>query len=94
VIEAVAAGEKAAIGMDEFLSGTKHAFWHTVPAAVTTFDPDADPEPYSRDKLPLIAVERRRNNFDEVEMPWTEPIAVRQAKRCLRCDYGKTCATF
>ncbi|MCY2931727.1 MAG: FAD-dependent oxidoreductase [Planctomycetota bacterium] len=94
VIEAVAAGEKAAVGMDEFMTGAKHAFWRAAPAAVTAFDPNADPEPYTRDKLPLIAVERRRNNFDEVEMPWTEPVAVRQAKRCLRCDYGKTCATY
>ena len=22
-------------------------------------------------------------------MPWSENIATRQAKRCLRCDYGK-----
>jgi NADH-quinone oxidoreductase subunit F len=94
VIEAVAAGEKAAVGMDEFLTGAKHAFWRAAPGVETVFDPDADPEPYTRDKLPLIAVDRRRNNFDEVEMPWTEPVAVRQAKRCLRCDYGKTCATY
>jgi len=25
----------------------------------------------------------------EVEQPWLEPVAVRQARRCLRCDYGK-----
>ncbi len=25
-------------------------------------------------------------------MPWTEAVAVRQAGRCLRCDYGKQCA--
>ena len=42
-----------------------------------------------REKLPLISVDRRRNNFDEVEQPWNESNAVRQAKRCLRCDYGK-----
>ena len=28
-------------------------------------------------------------NFAEVEQPWNEGTAVRQAKRCLRCDYGK-----
>ena len=45
-----------------------------------------------REKLNLIPVERRRNNFDEVEQPWCESVAVRQAGRCLRCDYGKRCA--
>ncbi|OGV45982.1 MAG: hydrogenase [Lentisphaerae bacterium GWF2_57_35] len=94
VIEAVAAGERAAVGMDEFLTAEKHAFWRGDKTVNTSFDPDADPEPYKRDKLPLISVERRRNNFDEVELPWVEAVAVRQAKRCLRCDYGKKIATW
>ena len=37
-----------------------------------------------------IDVERRKHNFDEVEQSWNEATAVRQASRCLRCDYGKT----
>ena len=53
------------------------------------FNPDADPWDYKREKLPTISIERRRNNFDEVEMSWGEAVAVRQASRCLRCDYGK-----
>jgi hypothetical protein len=24
-----------------------------------------------------------------VEQPWCEAVALRQAQRCLRCDYGK-----
>ncbi len=91
VIAAVAAGEHAAVGIDEYLTGEKHAFWREEKANDTAFDPDADPMPYPRAKLNLIPVERRRNNFDEVEKPWTEGEAVRQAKRCLRCDYGKEC---
>jgi NADH-quinone oxidoreductase subunit F len=90
VIEAVAAGERAAVGMDEFLTGEKHAFWREEKELDTYFDPEADPVPYPREKQPLISAERRRNNFDEVEMSWSEAVAVRQAKRCLRCDYGKT----
>jgi NADH-quinone oxidoreductase subunit F len=89
VIEAVAAGEKAAVGMDEFLTGEKHAFWREEKELDTYFDPEADPVPYPREKQPLISAERRRNNFDEVEQSWSEAVAIRQAKRCLRCDYGK-----
>jgi NADH-quinone oxidoreductase subunit F len=89
VIEAVAAGEKAAVGMDEFLTGEKHAFWREEKELDTYFDPEADPVPYPRKKQPLISAERRRNNFDEVEQSWSEAVAIRQAKRCLRCDYGK-----
>jgi NADH-quinone oxidoreductase subunit F len=55
----------------------------------TAFDRDAEPADTPRDRLRLIPVQRRCYNFDEVEQPWPEGVAVRQAKRCLRCDYGK-----
>jgi NADH-quinone oxidoreductase subunit F len=42
--------------------------------------------------MPLIGADRRKNNFDEVEQSWTESVSVRQAKRCLRCDFGKKTA--
>jgi NADH-quinone oxidoreductase subunit F len=90
VVEAIAAGEQAAIGIDAFLAGSSHAFWRKTKEVQTSFDPDADPVPFAREKPPVIAVDRRRNNFDEVEQGWTEGVALRQAKRCLRCDYGKT----
>ncbi|MFI4910871.1 MAG: NADH-quinone oxidoreductase subunit NuoF [Sedimentisphaeraceae bacterium JB056] len=89
VVEAVAAGEKAAIGIDEYLTGEQHAFWRQDIQVDTAFDPDADPVEYDRKKMVLLSVDRRKNNFDEVEMPWLEGEAVRQSKRCLRCDYGK-----
>ena len=89
VIEAVAAGERAAVGIDEFLTGETHGFWRQVQEVHTSYDPESDPVPYPREKMHLISVDRRRSNFDEVEMSWNESVAVRQAKRCLRCDYGK-----
>ena len=92
VVEAVAAGERAAVGIDQYLTGGNHAFWREVHEVDTAFDPDADPSDAAREKLNLISVERRRGNFDEVEQPWCESVAVRQAGRCLRCDYGKRCA--
>ena len=91
VVEAVAAGERAAVGIDRCLTGAVHAFWRETQEVDTFFDPDADPSDAAREKLDLIPVERRRHNFDEVEQPWRESAAIRQAKRCLRCDYGKRC---
>ncbi|MCY2987953.1 MAG: FAD-dependent oxidoreductase [Planctomycetota bacterium] len=88
VVEAVAAGERAAVGIDRFLTGSEHAFWREIREVGTFYDPDAEPLDAPREMLPLIPVERRRNNFDEVEQPWRESVAVRQAHRCLRCDYG------
>ncbi len=89
VVGAIAAGERAAVAIDEKLTGSTHAFWRREWIVDTEFDPDADPVPYPREPLRTIDVERRRANFDEVEMPWCEAVAVRQARRCLRCDYGK-----
>lgn len=89
VIRAVAGGEKAAAGIDEFLTGANHAFWRNEKKTDTFFDPDADPVNLPKQKLSLLPAERRKHSFDEVEQVWVESEAVRQAKRCLRCDYGK-----
>ncbi len=90
VVEAIAAGEKAAVGIDLALTGEDHAFWRIEQMIKTNFDPDADPAMHPREKVLSISIERRRSNFEEVELPWTEPAAHRQALRCLRCDYGKS----
>jgi len=90
VVKAIAAGERAAAGIDLMLSGEDHAFWREEKETETDFDPDADPLPYPREKLPLMASEKRSHSFDEVEQCWGEHTATRQARRCLRCDYGKT----
>lgn len=94
VIEAIADGEKAAVGMDEFLSGKNNAFWREEKKGTAFFDPDADPIMFERERQPLLPVERRRCNFDEVEQPWDEATAMRQAKRCLRCDYKEEVHTW
>ena len=90
VVDAIAAGERAAYGIDLYLTGEDHAFWRREQHVDTAFDPDADPAPYPREPLETIPVERRKHNFAEVELSWSQTVALRQAKRCLRCDYGKT----
>lgn len=87
VVEAVGSGERAAVGIDAFLTGESHAFWRREAVVDTKFDPDAEPRMDSRGPLVLLPSERRKNNFDEVEQSWSETEAVRQARRCLRCDY-------
>lgn len=94
VIEAIADGEKAAVGIDQLLTGKNNAFWREEKKNDTSFDPDADPVNFEREKQPLIPVDRRRCNFDEVELPWDEATAIRQAKRCLRCDYREEVHTW
>ncbi|HNW50504.1 MAG TPA: NADH-ubiquinone oxidoreductase-F iron-sulfur binding region domain-containing protein [Prolixibacteraceae bacterium] len=88
VIEAVAGGERAAVGIDEYLTGEKHDFWRQEKRNDTFFDPEADPAKYPRTHMVMMAAERRMHNFDEVEQVWPEGEAIRQSRRCLRCDYG------
>jgi NADH-quinone oxidoreductase subunit F len=88
VIEAVAGGERAAVGIDEYLTGEKHDFWRKEKHNDTFFDPEADPAKYPRTHMVMLAAERRRHSFEEVEQVWPEGEAIRQARRCLRCDYG------
>jgi NADH-quinone oxidoreductase subunit F len=94
VIDAVADGEKAAAGIDQFLSGRNNAFWREEKRGDAFFDPDAEPVSSERELQPVLPVERRRCNFDEVEQPWDEATAIRQAKRCLRCDYREEVHTW
>jgi NADH-quinone oxidoreductase subunit F len=87
VIEAIAAGEKAAVGISTFLTGKADPFWRAAKTVDTFFDPDADPVSYGRAEMPLLPVAERNNNFREVEITWEQQVAIREAKRCLRCDY-------
>ena len=89
VVKAIASGERGAVGIDLLLTGKDHAFWRTEKEIETAYNPDADSSTDGREPIKTIAIERRRENFEEVELSWTESIAQRQAKRCLRCDYGK-----
>jgi NADH-quinone oxidoreductase subunit F len=90
VVLAIGSGERAAVAIDAMLSGEKdRAFWRWEQVNDTSYDPEADPAPYPREKMRVLPHDRRRHNFDEVEQPWTESVAHRQARRCLRCDYGK-----
>ena len=90
VVSAIGEGEKAAVGIDQYLTGETHAFWREDKEVDTSYDPDAEPVPYPREKMPAIEIDRRKNNFEEVERSWCESVAIRQCERCLRCDYGKT----
>jgi NADH-quinone oxidoreductase subunit F len=90
VIAAIAAGERAAVGMDQHLTGASHAFWRAEKTVATSFDPDADPVSYTRSEMRMIPVSQRKRNFKEVELPLSATAALREAKRCLRCDYRET----
>jgi NADH-quinone oxidoreductase subunit F len=87
VVEAIAAGEKAAAGMDRFLTGAHHALWRENRIVNTFFDPEADPVMANRPGMKMIPIAQRKGTFAEVEIAWPRAVALAESKRCLRCDY-------
>jgi NADH-quinone oxidoreductase subunit F len=87
VAAAVGSGEIAAVGIDYWLTGETHSFWRDEKDVDTAFDPEAEPSMIGRAKMRLLPVARRVHNFEEVEMSFTEKVAVKEANRCLRCEY-------
>ena len=85
VIEAIAAGRRAAISIDKFMGGDGNIEEITeceeeVPmrGGTISFDEPTD--------IPIQPVEKKPFSFNGVNLVWTEKQAIAEANRCLRCD--------
>ncbi len=95
VVEAIAAGKKAAIMIDRYLNGEelekpldrKMPSVYVPPREVVEEESD---EEMKRIKLPTIPVERRKSTLEEVEKTLSEESAIYEASRCMRCDLDFT----
>ena len=91
VIEAVAAGEKAAVGINRLLTGETVAPWREDHLVDTAYDPDADPVMTGRAAMKLLPA-AKRSGFAEVECTWASSTAMGESRRCLRCDWREEAA--
>ncbi|HSB80372.1 MAG TPA: NADH-ubiquinone oxidoreductase-F iron-sulfur binding region domain-containing protein, partial [Candidatus Methylomirabilis sp.] len=90
VVEAIAAGKKAAVMIDRFLRGEELR----QPARIVlpgTFIPLASPlegEPLAARRVqpPRLPLAARQRSQQEIEKPFSLEEAAREARRCLRCD--------
>jgi NADPH-dependent glutamate synthase beta subunit-like oxidoreductase/NAD-dependent dihydropyrimidine dehydrogenase PreA subunit len=84
IIDSVADGKRAAVGIDEYLRGNKHA------------DPIVEVEVLERHRMPLDLLDLvrpripmlpldRRTGVTEVEIGFDEETAMAEAQRCLHC---------
>jgi len=88
VIEAMAAGERAAISIHNYLTGKSMTEGHLrqpekrleIPRALET------PEEKERVRMPTLTLKRRLGSFQEVNLGYSAQKAMEEAKRCLRCD--------
>ncbi|HEY96957.1 MAG TPA: indolepyruvate ferredoxin oxidoreductase subunit alpha [Dehalococcoidia bacterium] len=88
VIEALAAGKRAAISIDRYLkgepldTGREGEGIYESKLTMDTFGVGQQ----SRTIMPTLPVEKRRGNFKEVELGLSKEDAIREAERCLSCD--------
>ncbi len=88
VIRAVAAGERGAVAIDQYLrpDRTRVYPWRVTKHVDTYYDLEAEPVPYGQVQGPTLSVDARKDNFKEVDLGYTAQMAMKEAKRCLRCD--------
>lgn len=86
-------GKKAAISIHNYLrkiSKTDHKFRNVKPInELSKTETRVDKiKREVRDEMPALDPDTRAGNFDEVELGFTEEIAVREAMRCMNCGNG------
>lgn len=93
LITACAGGRKAARSIDRLINEkpinyTKEDHFDRLFKAFKVFDPQEDigiPDRRSRKHLAMLPPETRKKTFDEVEKGFSNPEAIAEAARCLRC---------
>lgn len=88
VIQAIAAGRKAASAIDRHLGGDGVIEEALAPAQEN--DPwigrDERFASRGREPMPYRSLAERQTSFDTIELGFDESMALREARRCLRCD--------
>jgi NADH-quinone oxidoreductase subunit F len=93
VVDAIAAGKKAAIMIGRYLNGEdlKQPTPLRLPdKLVEPLESPPDQSDSGRAKTPMVSAKARAKTFEEVELSITEAEARREALRCLRCDLDFT----
>lgn len=91
VIDAVAMGKEAAESIDRYLRGVDLRENREFKFKVVEEVPKEDVEHIPRLSMPKLPVEKRIRNFSEVELGFTEDMAIREAERCLSCGGCSEC---
>jgi NADH-quinone oxidoreductase subunit F len=90
VVDAVAAGKVAAESIDRFLSGEQIAREYEVTRPSKYIEPvelsEEELLEVKRPSMPCLSPQERKTNFREVEGGLKVAEAVKEARRCFRCD--------
>jgi len=96
VIEAVAAGERAAVSIDRYLAGSENREypWRRRRRSPVPYDTTVDPVVTPMLQTELLPASVRCRSFAEVQVAIDPEIAVKEALRCLRCDFREEEGSF
>jgi len=91
VIDAIAAGRRAAIAIEKYLRGdaSRVEIYDLKPSVieeVISKEEEETWEPQFRPEISRLPIEERKRSFNETELGFSEEKAMQEAKRCLRCD--------
>jgi len=88
VIEAIAAGRRAASAIDKYLGGNGDIEESLTETAAANPWLGSDEGFWDRNRVPLpcLPADKRTSDFSEVALGFDEQMAVEEAMRCLRCD--------
>jgi len=94
VIDAIAAGRRAAIAIEKYLRGdtSRVEIYDLKPSVieeVISKEEEETWEPQFRPEMSRLPIEERKRSFKETELGFSEEKAGQEAKRCLRCDLEK-----
>ena len=85
VIQAIADGKQAAISIDKYLGG-KGKLNKGAPIEIPNNFSDDEFIEHDRFAVEELAIEQRKNSFDEVDLGYHKIRAMAEAMRCLQCD--------
>ncbi len=91
IIDAIAAGHRAALSIDAYLRGIDPDSVQPVEAEKLGSLEEktiSHIRLLTREEMPMLSPDERRANFDEIYLGYTETQAVRAAQRCLTCGAG------
>ncbi len=90
IIEAIAAGKLAAESIGKYLRGESLAREYKVTRPSVYIEPveltEEEIAEAKRPEMPNLSLKKRIKKFREVALGFTEEMAIKEARRCLRCD--------
>ena len=91
VIKAIACGKEAAISIHRYLRGEDVRAGRPEKQIKAKEVPKEGITKKQRKTVPVLSIEKRRKNFEEVVLGYTEEMAVEEANRCLSCGGCSEC---